>query len=116
LAPAAHRAALAGINDSVQDFEMSDLYDELRRAIEEDRIVFSIHADNQLASRGVERWQAVAGVHEGRVVMTNPGARPNPKVVVRQLLPDGSEVFAVWAYVRSIGCAKLVTVFFEESR
>ena len=29
------------------------------RAIEQDHVVFSIHADNQLASRGIVRWQIV---------------------------------------------------------
>ena len=82
----------------------------------EDRLVFSLHAENQLSSRGVLRWQAVAGFFDGRLAGEYPAARPNPKIVVRQALPDGAEVVAVWAYVESIERAKLVTLYFENER
>ncbi|MGB2822026.1 MAG: hypothetical protein WBF17_13665 [Phycisphaerae bacterium] len=42
--------------------------------------------------------------------------RPNPKILMRQMLPDGTEVVAVWAYVESIDRAKLVTLYFEDER
>lgn len=56
----------------------------------------------------------MAGFDEAELVAEYPQAKPNPKVITRQLLPDGSEAVAVWAYVRSIRCAKLVTLYFED--
>ena len=90
------------------------LYEQIRRAIDDDRIVFSIHADVQLEMRGMVRWQAVAGFFDGTLLASHPHARPNPKILMRQLLPDGTESVAVWSYVRSIECAKLVTLYFGD--
>jgi hypothetical protein len=77
-------------------------------------VTISLHADTQLAMRGVPRWQTVAGFIDATLIAEYPNAVPNSKVLVRQLLPDGSEAVAVWAYVRSIRSAKLVTLYFEE--
>lgn len=91
-------------------------YEAIARAIREDRVVYSIHAENQLTSRGIPRWQAAAGFLYGACVETIPDAKPNPKIRVAQLLPDGTEVVAVWSYVRSIERAKLVTLYFKDKR
>ena len=93
---------------------MGRWYERIRKAIKEERVVFSLHAENQLASRGVVRWQAVAGFEEAQLVSERPEAKPNPKIQVRQSLPDGTDVLAVWSYVRSIRTAKLVTLYFED--
>jgi hypothetical protein len=92
------------------------LHERILEAIQEDRLVFSLHAENQLSSRGVLRWQAVAGFWDGRLASEHPRARPNPKILMHQMLPDGTEVVAVWAYVASIDRAKLVTLYFEDER
>jgi hypothetical protein len=92
------------------------VYERILEGIREDRLVFSLHAENQLSSRGVLRWQAVAGFWDGRLASEDPRARPNPKILMRQMLPDGTEVVAVWAYVESIDRAKLVTLYFEDER
>jgi len=96
--------------------DVGKLYEKIRDAIQEDRLVFSLHAENQLSSRGVLRWQAVAGFWDGKLAREHPQARPNPKIVMRQMLPDGAEVVAVWAYVESIERAKLVTLYLEDER
>jgi hypothetical protein len=90
------------------------LHQEIRRAIDEDRIVFSVHADNQLVSRKVPRWQAVSGFSSAEFVAAYPKAKPYPKITMRQILADGTPVIAIWSYVRSIRSAKLVTLFFED--
>jgi hypothetical protein len=38
--------------------------------------------------------------------------KPNPSVVVQQLLADGTEVEVVWAWLATSQRAKLVTVYF----
>jgi hypothetical protein len=81
---------------------MGEVHDAIAQAIHADRVVYSLHAENQLASRAILRWQAVAGFDDGRLIEEQPSAKPNPKIVKRQMLPDGSPVVAVWSYVRSI--------------
>jgi len=92
------------------------LYEKIRRAIAEDRLVFSLHAENRLSSRGVVRWQAVAGFMEAELAGEYPQARPNPKILMRQTLPDGAEIMAVWAYVESLEAAKLVTLYYRDEQ
>ena len=93
---------------------MGELLERVRRAVHEERYLFSDHADNQLRDRGIMHWQIVQGVEEGRLLRERPHARPNPAVEIDQLLPDGEAVKAVWAHVRAIDFAKLVTVHFYD--
>ncbi len=93
---------------------MKSPYDKIKAAIDREKIVFSIHADNRLRERGVVRWQIVEGFTLGELIQSHPASQPDPKILVKQLLADGSEVIAVWVFVESIRCAKLVTVYFEE--
>jgi hypothetical protein len=39
-------------------------------------------------------------------------AKPNPVIEVSELLPDGTPIKAVWAYLSNMNVAKLVTVHF----
>ena len=57
-------------------------------------------------------WQVVDGLNDGALIVERPKSKPNPAVEVRQILPDGTEYKAVWAYLRNSGVAKLVTVHF----
>ncbi len=91
---------------------MVDLFDRVRRAVREDRYFFSDHADNMLRERRIIHWQIVNGVEDARILSERPETRPNPTVEVEQILPDGVPVKAVWAYVRALDFAKLVTVHF----
>ena len=95
---------------------MGRWYDRISLAVKEDRVVFSLHAENQLASREILRWQAVAGFEQGALIAERLQATPNPKIEMRQPLPDGTDVIAIWSYVRSIRAAKLVTLYFEDRR
>jgi hypothetical protein len=40
--------------------------------------------------------------------------KPNPSVVVRQILEDGSEVEVIWSWLGETRQAKLVTVYLAE--
>jgi len=57
-------------------------------------------------------WQVVAGLDDSELIAERPGATPNLTVEVRESLPDGTEIKAVWSYLRQSGVAKLVTVHF----
>ena len=57
-------------------------------------------------------WQVVAGLDDGELILERPDATPNPTVEVREMLPDGTEIKAVWSYLRQSGVSKLVTVHF----
>lgn len=70
------------------------------------------HASERLEERGIMEWQAVAGLAQGQLLAEHWDAVPNPTVEVREILPDGTDVKAVWSLLRRAGVAKLVTVHF----
>jgi hypothetical protein len=91
---------------------MGEMFDRVRRAIYENRYLFSDHADNMLRDRSMMHWQIVHGIEHGRLLIERPAARPNPVVEVEQILADGTPVKAVWTYVQALDFAKLVTIHF----
>ena len=91
---------------------MHRLEARIRNAIAEGRWSFTDHADERIAERGIESWQIIEGVDEGETILIDPMAKPNPKMLIRQMLPDGAAVVAVWAFVKSINSAALITVYF----
>lgn len=93
---------------------MGELFDKVREAVREDRFLVSWHADERCEQREVAAWQVVAGVEEARLVRERPVSKPNPSVVVRQELADGTEVEVVWAWMPESRRAILVTVYFLE--
>jgi len=72
------------------------------------------HADEKCEERGVTEWQLVAGLESAVLVRERPRSKPNPSVVVRQNLADGSEVEVVWSWLPPSRRAKLVTVYFPD--
>lgn len=96
---------------------MSQMFDHVRDLVNEGRYVVGKHAAERLEERGILEWQAVAGLVEGGVLIAErPDATPNPTVEVRESLPDGTEIKAVWSLLRQSGVAKLVTVHFFDRR
>ena len=91
---------------------MGDLFERVRGAVRAERYLFSDHADNMLRERQIMHWQVVSGLDQGKPLAEHPAARPNPVVEVEQVLADGTSIRAVWAYVRELDFAKLVTVHF----
>lgn len=91
---------------------MSELFEKIRAAVEEDRYLIGLHAANRLEERGILDWQAVAGLSEGNLIVERPHDRPNPAVEVEQVLPDGTPFKAVWSWLSNSQVAKLVTVHF----
>lgn len=93
---------------------MGSLYRKIQDAIRNDRYLISWHADERCEERGITDWQIVAGFADAELVRERPRSKPNPSVIVRQELADGTEVEAIWAYLAESGRAMLVTVYFDE--
>ncbi len=93
---------------------MGVLFDKIRSAVRDDRYIVSWHADERCEERGVTDWQLVLGLAEAELLRERPRSRPNPSVVVREVLPDGREVEVVWSWLARSHRAKLVTVFFRD--
>lgn len=83
-------------------------------AVRADRFVVSWHADERCEEHGVTAWQLVAGIGDGELVRERPRSKPNPSVVLRQQLADGSEVETIWAWLAESKRAMLVTVYFRD--
>jgi hypothetical protein len=86
------------------------LFDTIRAAVQEDRHLLACHADE----RGVSAWQLVAGLAEAELPRERRASRPNPSVVVGQVLPHSVEVEVVWAWLSESRRAKSATVFFRD--
>jgi hypothetical protein len=91
---------------------MERLFDVIRDLMAADRYIVGQHAVERLEERDILEWQVVAGVADAALIVERPEAIPNPTVELSESLPDGTEVKAVWAYLRQSGVAKLVTVHF----
>jgi hypothetical protein len=91
---------------------MGQLFDLIRTLVDEGRYVVGKHAAERIEERGILEWQAVAGLENGILLLERPDAILNPVVEVREILPDGTEVKAVWSLLRDSGVAKLVTVHY----
>lgn len=74
---------------------MARLYDKIKGAVENDRLLISWHADEKCEERGITAWQVVAGFAQADVVKDRPRSKPNPSVVLNQILEDGSEIIAI---------------------
>lgn len=91
---------------------MGQYFEKIHRAVSENRYVLSTHATERLRERRIPEWQAAAGVAEAQLVEERPNDLPNPSVEMRQVLPDGTPVLAVWAWLRLSNAARLVTIHF----
>jgi Domain of unknown function (DUF4258) len=91
---------------------MGQLFKTIRQLVALDKYIVGQHASERLEERGIMEWQVVAGLEGGKLMAERPNASPNPAVEVRESLPDGTDVKAVWAHLRQSGVAKLVTVHF----
>ncbi len=93
---------------------MGTLFDRIRDGVEKGRFVVSWHADERCEERGVASWQLALGLSQAELLRERSTSRPNPSIVVRQMLADGTDVVVVWAWLSETGRAKLVTVFFRD--
>ncbi len=90
---------------------MGKLFEQIRAAIQDGQFLVSLHADERCEERGVSAWQLVAEFEDAQLIRERPASQPNPSVVVSQILVDGTEVEAIWAWLPQSCRAKLVTVY-----
>ncbi len=93
---------------------MGRLFDNIREAVRDDRFIVGWHADERCEEREVTDWQIVAGLEQAELVRERPASKPNPSVIVLQLLEDGTEVEVIWSWLAQSRRAKLVTVYFRD--
>lgn len=93
---------------------MGKLLDQIRSAVRDDRFLVSWHADERFEERGVSAWQLIAGLEDAALIRERPRSKPNPSVIVRQTLADGTEVEVIWSWMSESHRAKLVTAYFRE--
>ena len=93
---------------------MGKLFEQIRSAVALDRFFVAWHADERCEERQITAWQLVAGLADAELVRERPRSKPNPSVVVRQILEDGTEVEVIWSWLSATHQAKLVTVFLVE--
>jgi hypothetical protein len=88
--------------------------DQILDAIQQDRFLVSIHAEERCDERGVAAWQLVAEIDEAEIMRERPASKPNPSVVLKQFLADGTQVEVIWSWLEDSRRAQLVTVYFED--
>lgn len=93
---------------------MGKLFDQIKQAVEDDRFIVAWHADERCEEREVTDWQIVSGLSTAVLVKERPRSKPNPSIIVSQILEDGTEVEVVWSWLSESRRAKLVTVYFKE--
>ncbi len=101
-----------GLRPPLETMPMGQLLDTIRLLVAEEKYVVGQHASERLEERDILEWQVVVGLQDGKLIVERPDATPNPVVEVRESLPDGAEIKAVWSHLRQSGVAKLVTVHF----
>jgi len=95
---------------------MPELFNTIRRLVDEQKYLIGVHARDMLNDRGIVFWQAVAGLEDGELISERPDDEPNPSVEVREYLPDGTEFMAVRSRIEYLDVAKLVTVHFFDRK
>jgi hypothetical protein len=93
---------------------MSGLATMILTAIRDENFVFGAHALERLRQRKIPLWQVAACCASGKVLREQASARPNPKVEMEIVLPDGTTAKAVWSWLAVQRRAKLVTVHFVD--
>lgn len=94
---------------------MPALFDTIQRLVATGQYLIGQHATERLKERDMLEWQIVDGIDSARLISERPKTEPNPTIQAEQQLADGTPVVVVWAYMRAINTAKLVTVhFFDE--
>lgn len=93
---------------------MGKLFEQIRSAVANDRFFVAWHADERCEERGITAGQLVVGLDRAVLVRERPRSKPNPSIVVRQILEDGSDVEVIRSWLGETRQAKLVTVHLAE--
>jgi hypothetical protein len=90
-----------------------ELTDQIRSAVQESRFVVGVTARMQMEERKVSLWQVEIGLADGNIVEV-PDRKPNPSIVVDQVLLDGTLVVVAWSWLAASNQAKLTSVIFPD--
>ncbi|HRK32129.1 MAG TPA: hypothetical protein PLD59_13760 [Tepidisphaeraceae bacterium] len=90
---------------------MSTLYASIRAAIADERLLISYHADERCEERSLTPWQLIGEFDSAEVIKEVPDSQPNPTILVRQRLADGTIILVVWAWLQAESKALMVTAF-----
>jgi hypothetical protein len=93
---------------------MPKLHQQICDLVAGGRYVVGEHAAERLEERDIMEWQVVESLGDGKLLKERPRAKPNPAIEVDQMLPDGTEIKAVWSFLKKSGVAKLVTVHYYD--
>jgi hypothetical protein len=86
----------------------------VRELVANGRYVVGQHAVERLDERHLLEWQVVQGLEDALLIRERLTTQPNPVIEVRQWLVDGTPIKVVWAHLKSVDVAKLVTVHYIE--
>ena len=90
-----------------------ELTDQIRSAVQESRYVIGVTARMQMEERKLALWQIETGLVDGNIVEV-PDRKPNPSIVVDQVLLDGTLVVVSWSWLAGSNQAKLTSVLFPD--
>jgi hypothetical protein len=90
-----------------------ELTDQIRVAVQESRFLISVNTRMQMEERKVALWQVETGLVDGNIVEV-PDRKPNPLIVVDQVLLDGTLVVVSWSWLAGSNQAKLISVLFPD--
>lgn len=92
---------------------MGKLFERIRAAVDADSL---LHGTRTSVVKSAEfrlgNW--LPAYPGSELVRERPRSKPNPSIVVRQLLLDGTKVEVVWSWISTTDHAKLVTVYLVE--
>lgn len=85
--------------------------DRIVRAIQNDRVRVTDHADEEARADKLTLDEILASTVSGEIIEDYPTDRPFPSCLVLGMGLDNSPVHSVWAYNESNGWAVLITVY-----
>jgi hypothetical protein len=90
-----------------------ELTGQIRSAVQDSRYVIGVTARMQMEERKLALWQIETGLVDGNIVEV-PDHKPNPSIVVDQVLLDGTLVVVSWSWLAGSNQAKLTSVIFPD--
>jgi len=65
---------------------MPGLFEQIRGAVADERVIISRHAAHRPRDRHIPAWQAVTGIAQGQMLRTRPRDKPNPVLQTSNIL------------------------------
>jgi len=85
--------------------------EDLRQAIDADRLRITDHADEEMALDKLSLNSVLRATTTGDIIEDYPTDQPLPSCLVMGFTKEGEPIHSVWAYNQDTGRAVLVTVY-----